>query len=29
MKENEITEIVTENKEDFEKISDIKVIIPF
>ncbi|MDI6603343.1 MAG: PIN domain-containing protein [Patescibacteria group bacterium] len=29
MKENEITEIVTENKEDFEKISDIKVIVPF
>lgn len=29
MKENEITEIVTENKEDFERISDIKVIVPF
>jgi predicted nucleic acid-binding protein len=29
MKENEITEIVTENKEDFEKIPEIRVIIPF
>jgi predicted nucleic acid-binding protein len=29
MKENEITEIVTENKGDFKKIPDIKVIVPF
>ncbi|MEW6482154.1 MAG: PIN domain-containing protein [bacterium] len=29
MKENGIAEIVTENKEDFEKIPDIKVIVPF
>lgn len=29
MKENDLTEIVTENKKDFEKIPDIKVIIPF
>ncbi len=29
MKENEITEIVTENKKDFEINSDIKVIVPF
>lgn len=29
MKENEITEIVTENKEDFEKIPSIKIIVPF
>lgn len=29
MKENEVTEMVTENKEDFEKIPDIKVIVPF
>ncbi len=29
MKENEITEIITENKKDFEKNSDIKVIVPF
>ncbi len=29
MKENDITEIVTEDKEDFEKIPDIKVIVPF
>ena len=29
MKENDINEIVTENKKDFEKIPDIKVIIPF
>lgn len=29
MKENEITEIVTENKKDFEKVPDIKVIVPF
>jgi len=29
MKENEITEIVTENKKDFEKIPDIKVIVSF
>jgi predicted nucleic acid-binding protein len=29
MKENEITEIVTENKKDFEKIPEITVIIPF
>ena len=29
MKENDITEIVTENKKDFEKVPDIKVTIPF
>ncbi|MEW6608636.1 MAG: PIN domain-containing protein [bacterium] len=29
MKENGIIEIVTENKADFEKIPDIRVIIPF
>lgn len=29
MKENDITEIVTEDKEDFKKIPDIKVTMPF
>lgn len=29
MKENDITEIVTENKKDFEKVPDIKVTVPF
>ena len=29
MKENDINEIVTENKKDFEKIPDIQVIVPF
>jgi predicted nucleic acid-binding protein len=29
MKENEIMEIITENKKDFEKIPDIKVTVPF
>lgn len=29
MKENDITEIVTEDKKDFEKIPDIKVTVPF
>ena len=29
MKENDIVEIVTENKIDFEKIPEIKVAIPF
>ena len=29
MKENDIVEIVTENKIDFEKIPEIKVTIPF
>jgi len=29
MKENDITEIVTEDKEDFEKIPDMKVTVPF
>ncbi len=29
MKENDITEIVTEDKEDFEKIPGIKVTVPF
>jgi len=29
MKENEITQIVTENKKDFEKAPDIKVSSPF
>ena len=29
MKENDINEIVTENKKDFGKIPDIKVIVPF
>lgn len=29
MKENEITEIITENREDFEKVPGIKVIVPF
>lgn len=29
MKENDLTEIVTENKKDFGKIPDIKVTIPF
>lgn len=29
MKENDITDIVTENKKDFEKIPGIKVSVPF
>lgn len=29
MKENYITEIITENKKDFENIPDIKVTVPF
>ncbi|MEW6417359.1 MAG: PIN domain-containing protein [Nitrospirota bacterium] len=29
MKENDITEIVTENKKDFEKVPDIKITVPF
>lgn len=29
MQENDITEIVTENKNDFEKIPNIKVVVPF
>lgn len=29
MKENDITEIVTEDKEDFKKITGIKVTVPF
>ncbi len=29
MKENDLTEIVTENKKDFGKIPDIKVTVPF
>ena len=29
MKENDLTEIVTENKKDFEKIPHIKVTVPF
>ncbi|NOZ70077.1 MAG: PIN domain-containing protein [Deferribacteres bacterium] len=29
MQENEITEIITENVKDFEKIKDIKVTMPF
>ena len=29
MKENDLTEIVTENKKDFEKIPDIEVMVPF
>jgi predicted nucleic acid-binding protein len=29
MKENEISEIVTENKRDFEKIEGLKVTVPF
>lgn len=29
MKENNITEIVTENKKDFDKIKDIKITVPF
>jgi len=29
MKENQIKEIVTENKKDFKKIPDINVIVPF
>lgn len=29
MKENDITEIVTENEKDFVKIEDIKVTVPF
>jgi len=29
MMENEVTEIVTENKKDFEKIPDISVTVPF
>jgi predicted nucleic acid-binding protein len=29
MMENEITEIMTENKKDFEKIPDISVTVPF
>lgn len=29
MKENDITEIVTENRKDFEKIEDIKITVPF
>ena len=29
MKENDLTEIVTENKKDFEKIPDINVKVPF
>lgn len=29
MKENDITEIITENKKDFEKIEGLKVTVPF
>ena len=29
MKENDINEIVTENKKDFKKIPGIKIIVPF
>jgi len=29
MKENDVVEIVTENKIDFERIPEIKVTIPF
>lgn len=29
MKENDVTDIVTENKKDFEKIPGIKVSVPF
>jgi len=29
MKENDIADIVTEHKNDFEKIEDIEVTVPF
>jgi len=29
MKENDVVEVVTKNKADFERISEIKVTIPF
>jgi predicted nucleic acid-binding protein len=29
MKENNLTEIVTENEKDFRKVPDIKVVFPF
>ncbi len=29
MKENNLTEIVTENEKDFRKVPDIKVVVPF
>jgi predicted nucleic acid-binding protein len=29
MKENDLIEIVTENKKDFDKIPNIKVSVPF